>query len=177
MRVERFLNLAQWGYNVPVFVYNPVRNYGNRDAYISLRTQFTKVKPFDLLASRIDGKETKFFEDLSLADAVLRMAHLEDSNYETILMERYKIDWEALLVCARGGGKMYIYGLKDSYEKIIEFHELREIEDLTLRHVVRSCQGIGAKFPDKMVRVDLKWAKDFVGVNPSKLILYDYRYV
>lgn len=178
MRVDRFLNLAKWGYNVPVFIHNSIRNYGSRDAYISLRTLFTKTKPFDLLATRVDGKDTKFFESLQLADAVLRMSHLENSNYDTILMERFATDWDALVVFERTvGGKLYIYGHGDEYEKKVTFSSLIEIEDLVFRHVVRQCQGIKDKFLDKVVRIDVKWAKDFVGVSGSKLTLYDYRYI
>lgn len=175
MDVERFVTLAERGYNVPRFVVNPVTHYG-RDAYLAMKDYFQCINHFDVLVTRKDKYITRFFEDVMLGDAILRLSHLEMSSYDGVLMESTEPEWDASVSLYGGeSGKLKIfYPEGEELAETFRFHLFDEIPDLVHRHVVRTCQTFLMYTSKQKTRLTVRWATDFVGVNFSKLVFLDF---
>ena len=177
MRVNRFLSLAEQGYNVPRFIRNPVTNYG-RDAYLCMKDYFQFLCPFDVLVTRKDGKDTKLYESIHLGDAILRLSHLEASNYDAVLFETVKVEWDVTLLLYGGeSGKLCVFYPNGKNDCIVRFSFLGEIPDLIHRHVVRTCLRLLKEHPGCSLCVDACWAKTFTGVNFSRLVITDFSFL
>lgn len=167
MRVDKLLDLAKWGFNVPRFVHNAWTNY-ERDTYLSLKQLFAKTEEFDIVASRKDG-QTKVFRGLQLSNVPLLLIEFEGRDYETLVMEHVPKDFKgSVLFWSEESGQFY---MKHTSSK---FNYLGDIENLKYRHIVRTLSKLKERFPDNNVRVDFIWAKDFIGVFGSRLIVTDY---
>lgn len=169
MRVNRILDLAKWGFNVPRFIHNANRHYGS-DTHMCLKGLFQKTQVFCLLSTHKESGHSEFNPHTTLESAVLSLSGCDRSD--TLIME---------MVEAEFGGSVVFTNKEEGVlcikKKRTAFRMLYDIKDIKLRHIVRTLDKIREKVGQKMVRVDFVWSTDFTGVFGSRLVVFDYKII
>jgi hypothetical protein len=86
-----------------------------------------------------------------------------------------------VIIFERNGVGLVRWGLcADSYTGEYKFTFPEQIPDLVLRHIVRECERVRDRVLEEekqgvFVRVDWAWAKYFLGVLDSRLVILNYR--
>ena len=169
MWVDRFLQLVEWGCNVPLFLRNPSTNYG-QGAHQQLKELFHEAKTLSIIGARKDGKRTLHVEGKPLGTIFVETVALEP-NWEILVLEDVEVEFSGS-VLFRGDG-MGEYNLTETrvFEK--RFSTIEAIEDVKMRCLIRDMSTVYEKL-QRAVVVQFCWAKKFCGVKPSRLVILDY---
>ena len=172
MKIERFVDLANWGFNVPLFVVNANKNYG-KDTYSAMKEVFGRKRRIDIFLSK-DEEKDKTILNLSLNTAVLDINTFEGNGYSSIMFENIPADFSGVVVFNSEIGGCFYHFDRDQGVSRHPFNYLADIDDSKFRHIVRVLHRIKEKLGSVSVSIDYVWAQDFSGVNGSRLIVYDY---
>jgi len=177
MNINTLKKLAEWGFNVPKFVFSPGKHF-KRDAIHTLRELFLRSESVCLLAVREDGVKSKTYDELHIPDAYMRSQALEDSFYTTVIVENVPFDMKGIVVFERTSGGTIKWTVDNKKYASFCFGYPEAVPDLKLRHVVRECQHVRDRVwkesPEHFVKVEWRWAVDFMGVNGARLVIYTY---
>jgi len=174
VEIKRFLQLAEWGFNVPQFIRNPCTNYG-RSACHFLKEFFTWTNRFTVLTEDLGEQIPSLHSDLRLEDAVLRAGVWEASGYEVVFMEYVPVIFTCKVAIRRDGAGIYMIEQNKKLERKKRFANVEFIEETKHRCLIRSSQIIFEKVPFDSAMVYFWWARRFSGVNYSRQIFYDFK--
>lgn len=173
MKVDRLLNLAEWGFNVPVFVHNPWRHYGD-DLYLCLKEIFSYVhgeRVFSVLATHPETGKSSYVSGLSLQSARLDCYSFETKGYEVLIFVGYPKEFSGSVLLDEHRPSVFI----TTADEPLKFRDVNQINNLVHRHIVREAEKVRKKVGVDMILVKYLWAKGFVGVRGSRLVFLDYR--
>jgi hypothetical protein len=173
-RYKRFLLLAAWGFNVPVFLINPEQKYP-RDTFVHLKeNEFMDIPDVSLLVEK--EATTRFFSCLRLQNAVAMLLEFRRSGYDTLLYEFAPWEFKGIMsVERRGGGSYQVWPEFESDGKIFAFRRFEEIGNLRLRHVAREAERVRECAGADRCFVEFYWTIQAAGVKCSKLVLYNFK--
>jgi len=169
MWVDRFLQLVEWGCNVPLFLRNPSTNFG-QGAHQQLKELFHQAETLSIIGARKDGKRALHLQGMPLGAVFVDIIALEHT-WEIIVLEDVAVEFSGS-VLFRGSG-MGEYNLTETrvFEK--RFSTIEAIEDVKMRCLVREMSKVYEKLQTSVV-VQFCWAKKFCGIKPSRLVILDY---
>lgn len=169
MWLDRFLQLVEWGCNVPLFLRNPNTNYG-QGAHQQLKELFHQAKTLSIIGARKDGKRDLHLEGMSLGAVFVDIIALEP-NWEILVLEDIDIEFSgSVFFNAVGWGE---YSLPSKGVSRKRFYLIESIEDVKMRCLIRDMNKVYEKL-QKAVVVHFCWAKNFCGIKPSRLVILDY---
>lgn len=166
MEGNRFLTLAEWGFNVPLFVVNPNTNWKD-GTYQFLIEHFKRPKTLTILATKKDGSLHR--PCLPLRTIFVDTVVLEH-KYEVIIMEDVPFEFNGYVTFNLDGTGEYNL-LK---EPPVQFTVCELIVNTKMRCIIRILSKIIEKVKEPVV-IHFCWAKDFCGVNKSRLVVFDYK--
>jgi len=169
MDVHRFLTLAEWGFNVPLFMCDPNKHYG-RDTCVVLKKYFRRCFRFSILFKHVGQKQNRFFSDLSFNDVFNRAVSLDKDKYEIVVMEYVPIEFACYVTLRRDGSGGYVVDTG----RVKEFLCYDFIEDVKMRCLIRPAQVVFTKGDFDIIQLSFWWVKHFSGVSYSKQIFYDF---
>lgn len=169
MRVDRFLQLVEWGFNVPLFLRNPSTNFGN-NAYQQMKEHFHQAKTLGILGARKDGKRSLHVMWKSLGVVFVEAVALEP-NWEIIVLEDIDVEFSGFVLFNKDGTGEYSLPAEKIFQK--RFSMLEVIEDVKMRCLIRKMNKVYERLQTAVV-VEFCWAKKFCGVEPSRLVVLDY---
>ncbi len=172
MRVDKVLNLAEWGFNVPAFIHNPIGHYGD-DAYLCLKEIFSYVQNkryFSVLATNMTTGKSSYSKGLSLQSAHVSCIPLERRGNEVLIFVEYPKEFSGSVVLFKEGVSCFTYD-----DKLLKFYDVMQIENLVHRHIVREVCRIKEKVNVESIRVRYVWSKEFGGILGTRLLFLDYR--
>lgn len=169
MWLDRFLQLAEWGLNVPLFLRNPSTNYG-QGTYQQLKWHFYRAETLSIIGARKDGKRSLHVQAKPLRTIFIEVVALK-ANWEIIVLEDVDVEFGGFVIFNEDGTGEYHLLTKEVFQK--QFCLIESIEDVKMRCLVREMYKVYEKV-QKMVFVQFCWAKKFCGVKPSRLVILDY---
>jgi hypothetical protein len=169
MWVDRFLKLAEWGFNVPLFLRNPSTNYGH-GAHQQLRELFYRANSLTIIGARKDGSKEQVIRAKPLGTIFVETVHLEH-KWEILVIEVIDTEFDGFVAFNEDGTGDYNIPLKGIFQK--KFSSVEAIEDVKIRCLVRKLSRVCDK-AGKRVTVYFAWTKKFCGVQNSRLIFLDY---
>lgn len=169
MWVDRFLQLAEWGFNVPLFLRNPSTNYGFA-AHQQLKELFHQAKTLSIIGARKDGKRTLHVRGKPLSTIFVETVALEP-RWEILVLEDVDVEYYGSVIFNEDGTGEYNIPTKGVFRK--RFSIVESIEDVKQRCLIREMCRIYKKL-QKAVIVQFFWAKKFCGVKSSRLVITDY---
>lgn len=169
MWVDRFLQLVEWGFNVPLFLRNPSTNFG-QGAHQQLKELFHQSKTLSIIGAKKDGKRVLHVQGKPLGTIFVETVALEP-NWEIIVLEDIDIEFNGYVIFNEDGTGEYNLPTKGIFRK--RFSAVEFIEDVKLRCLIRTMRGVYEKL-QKTVIVQFCWAKKFCGVKSSRLVVLDY---
>jgi len=169
MWLDRFLQLVEWGCNVPLFLRNPSTNYGE-GAHQQLKELFHEAETLSIIGARKDGKRDLHVEGLSLGAVFVDIIALEPT-WEIVVLEDVDVEFGGSVVFNEDGMGEYSLPAKGVSKK--RFSTVEAIKDVKMRCLVRDMSKVYEKL-QKAVVVHFCWAKKFCGIKPSRLVILDY---
>jgi len=169
MWLDRFLQLVEWGCNVPLFLRNPNTNYGE-GAHQQLKELFHEAETLSIIGARKDGKRDLHVEGLSLGAVFVDIIALEPT-WEIVVLEDVDVEFGGSVVFNEDGMGEYSLPAKGVSKK--RFSTVEAIKDVKMRCLVRDMSKVYEKL-QKAVVVHFCWAKKFCGIKPSRLVILDY---
>lgn len=167
--LDRFLQLVEWGFNVPLFLRNPSTNYGH-SAHQQMKELFHRAKTLSIIGARKDGKRELHVQRKPLGTIFVETVALEP-RWEIIVLEDINVEFSGSVVFYVPGWGEYSLPSKGVFRK--RFSTVEVIEDVKLRCLIREMNKIYERL-QKTVVVQFCWAKKFCGVKPSRLVILDY---
>jgi len=169
MWLDRFLQLAEWGFNVPLFLRNPNTNYG-QGAHQQMKELFHQAKTLSLIGARKDGKRVLHVQGKPLGTIFVEAVALEP-NWEILVLEDVDVEFNGSVVFDEAGFGEYSLPTKGVFRK--RFSTVEAIEDVKMRCLIRGMSKVYEKLQTAVI-VQFCWAKNFCGVKPSRLVILDY---
>jgi len=170
MQVDRFLQLVEWGFNVPLFVVNPNSSWKN-GTFQLLIEHFQRPKTLTILAAQKDGSSSLHRPNLPLGSIFVESVVLEH-KYKVIVMEDVSYEFKGWVRFDLDGTGEYSISKKQP----VRFSTVELVESVKMRCIVRILTAILEKVKEPVV-VQFCWAKKFCGVKNSRLIVFDYSVV
>ncbi|MBA7670181.1 hypothetical protein ES703_78326 [subsurface metagenome] len=169
MRLHRFLQLVEWGCNVPLFLRNPSTNFG-QGAHQQLKELFHQAETLSIIGARKDGKRDLHVQELSLGAVFVDIIALEP-NWEILVLEDVDVEFSGSVLFHGDGTGEYNLPTKGIFRK--RFFTTEAIEDVKMRCLIRDMSKVYEKLQGAVV-VYFCWAKKFCGIKPSRLVILDY---
>jgi len=169
MWLDRFLQLVEWGCNVPLFLRNPSTNFG-QGAHQQLKELFHGAKTLSIIGAKKNGKRSLHVQGMPLGTVFVETIALE-ATWEIVVLENVDVEFSGYVTFDEGGLGEYSLPSKGISQK--RFYTVESIEDVKMRCLIREMSKVYEKL-QKAVIVHFCWAKRFCGVKPSRLVILDY---
>lgn len=169
MWLNRFLQLVEWGCNVPLFLRNPSTNFG-MGAHQQLKELFHEAKSLSIVGARKDGKRDLHVQGMPLGTVFVDIIALEP-NWEILVLEDVDVEFSGSVLFHRDGTGEFNVPTKGIFRE--RFSTVEAVEDVKMRCLIRDMSRVYEKL-QKAVIVHFCWAKKFCGVKPSRLVIFDY---
>lgn len=175
MEINHVLTLKEGKFNVPTHVLNPYQKYVG-EICLTLRDYvFPSNSKVTLLVEIKEGN--KEFRSLSIQDASLIATTFEKRGYRAMILEQPEyeffgeVSWDS---------SAYVGCLEMNDGDKVESHLFSFIESLIevkWRSIARLAQAVQGYLDVPAVELNYIWSSKFVGVNQSKLIVCDYKFL
>jgi len=165
---DRFMNLREWGYNVPIHVDSPYQKFGESVLPV-LKEIFYFKQGFWVFIENSHKKTENFIKVKNLSDVGLIIYSYEQRKYRVLVMEAPPAPY----------GEYTFYSFDRGYhitfeDKKYNFSFPEELPSTTLRYIARRLCSLSEHIP-YYYEVPYIWASDFIGVKTERLLLYTYK--
>lgn len=169
MRIETLYQLTEWKCNAPIILENPASKF-TVNAYTQLRESFKKRNLAIILAEREEQRITLPAQDMQ--NVLWECSRLEPNGWRVLVVEWGQPEFGGYITLWETGGEFCVqpthvepYGFVESIKEPQHRHIVREVERQFRPHI------------SKPIRVSYFWATEFMGINFSRLVVYDYEVV
>ena len=165
---DRFINLREWGYNVPTHVESPYQKFGE-SVLTNLKEIFCLKYGFWIFIENISKKTENLIKLRNISDVGLIIYSYGRRNYRILVMEAPPAPYEENTFYSFDKG----YHITFKNEKY-DFVFPEELPNTVLRYIARRLCSLSKHIP-YYYEIPYIWASDFAGVKNERLILYTYK--